>query len=46
MGKLISIVTTRVVGLGTRNFYVRKYFVIDLSGCFGLFIIIIIKLIR
>ena len=24
MGKLVSIVTTRVVGLGTRNFYVRK----------------------
>ena len=39
------LVTTRVVGLGTRNFYVRKYFLIDLSGCFGLFIIIIMKLV-
>ena len=45
MGKLVSIVTTRVVGLGTRNFYIRKYFLIDLSDWFGLFIIIIIKLI-
>ena len=41
----LNSVTTRVVDLGTRNFYVRKYFLIDLSGCFGLFIIVIMKLV-